>query len=440
MTVRNFRLSDSTVGNGLFRVGSGRGRDIIHLDMDSYFASIEQRDVPFYKGKPLLVCHTDDPASVRGVVSSASYEARAYGIKSGMSVMEAKKYCPRGVYVRGNYDKYLYNSRKIKKICECYSSRVEVFSVDEMFLDVTKTKTFFGTSFDIARNIQRDIKDKLNLSASLGVGPNKLVAKMASEFEKPAGISVVTPDDLPQIFAPLPVDDLVGVGRRMKRNLGSWGIVTIGDLAKFPEEVLRKRFGVVGTYLHHASLGQDTSRVSGDRNGLAIRSFGHSSALGKGVSDFDKLSRILLGLCEGVTRRMRKKGYTGRTINLRLSLARLFGFSRSRSLGDYTDQTNRVYVTAKDILFKEREVLKKYPATCIGISVSNLKEEEEGVQISIFDAMYPKERSLIRAVDAIKDKYGERTIVRGTLLKWERKYHAVPRIELASRPKWRSSV
>ena len=413
-------------------------RDIIHLDMDAYFASIEQRDVPFYKKKPLLVCHTDDPTSIRGVVSSASYEARLFGIKSGMSVLEAKKLCPKGSYIQGNYEKYLYNTRKITEICKRYSNLVEIFSVDEMFLDVTLTKRFFGQPVDIARSIQRDIKKRLNLSASLGVGPNKLVAKMASEFKKPAGIMVISPDDLPQILASLPVNDIVGVGRRMKRHFDRIGIKTIGDLANFPEESLRKRFGIVGVYLHRAALGIDNSPVSSEGGGIKIKSFGHSSALGRGVSESNKLSQVLLGLCEGVTRRMRKKGYTGRTVTLRLCLARLFAISRSKSLGDYTDFTHRIYPVARGILLKEKSLFEKYPATLIGVSVGNLKQDKEGRQISVFDLLHPKEQALTGAVDKIKDKYGERTLVRCSLLNWERQYHAVPRIELASsRPKWR---
>ena len=411
-------------------------RDIIHLDMDAYFASIEQRDVPFYRRKPLLVCHTDDPTSIRGVISSASYEARLFGIKSGMSVLEAKKLCPKGIYIQGNYEKYLFNSRKITEICKRYSNLVEIFSVDEMFLDVTGTKRFFGEPVDIARSIQRDIKKILNLSASIGVGPNKLVAKMASEFKKPAGITVIKPDELPQILAPLPVDDIVGVGKRMKRHFDRIGINTIGDLASFPEEPLRKRFGIVGVYLHRAALGIDNSPVSPEDKGIEIKSFGHSSALGSGVSDFSKLSQVLLGLCEGVTRRMRKKGYTGRTVTLRLCLARLFSISRSKSLEGFTDFTYRVYPVARGILNKEKSLFKKYPATLIGVSVSNLRQDNEGRQISIFDLLRPKEQALTRAVDKIKDKYGERVIVRSSLLNWERNYHAVPRIELASRPRW----
>ncbi len=403
-------------------------RQIIHIDMDAYFASIEQRDVPFYRKRPLVVCHTDDPASFRGVVSTASYEARVYGIESSMSVLEAKVRCPHAVYLAGNYDKYLHNTRRILDICKRYSDMVEVFSVDELFLDATFMR--FPPGEVIARRIQNSIKRELGLSCSIGVGPNKLIAKMASEFRKPSGFTVISSEQLPGIIAPLPVRKMVGIGRRMARRLDSIGVRTIGELAQVPVDYLEKKFGVVGIALHLASLGLDDSPVIPEHQGEGIKSFGHTSALGKGIADSRELKRILLGLCEGVTRRMRKEGYGGRTVVLRLCLARMIGYTRSRSIKEYTSSTTRVFKIARKLLEKEEKAISRYPATLIGVSVTNLVNKEKGYQLSIFDLLENRELALTKAVDSLKDKYGERVIVRGSLLNWKRRYHSIPRLEI----------
>lgn len=399
---------------------------IFHLDMDAYFASIEQRDYPMYRGRPVLVCHSDKADSFLGVVAAASYEARPYGVKSGMSVLEARKLCPNGVYLLGNYEKYLDNTKKIIRICEGFTDLVEVFSVDEMWLDMTNTKRYFGGDAGrVAYLLQARIRRELGLSASIGVGPNKLVAKMAGEFHKPGGITVIRPQDLPGILAPLPVDKLVGVGRQMKKHLDLIGVATIGDLAELPPVYLKNKFGVVGLWLRQAALGVDDSILTASRNPLAklVKSFGHSAALGSGERDIARLSQILLGLCEGVTRRMRREHYAGRTVIIRLRLARLFGLSRSQTIPQVTDLTERVYPIARELLLAESSILSKYPATLIGLSVTNLTHGER--QLSIEDLLDDRAARLTAAVDLIKDKYGNRSVTRATLLGWKRRYHRV---------------
>lgn len=402
-------------------------KSILHLDMDAYFASVEQRDQPRYRGRPLMVCHTDSVEGYNGVVAAASYEARPYGVKSGMSVMEAKKLCPKGVYVPGNYHKYLHNTKEIFRICGEFTDEIEVFSIDEMWLDVTKTKCFFGDdAARVARLLRERIRRDLGLSCSIGVGPNKLTAKMAGEFHKPGGITVIRPKDLPGILAPLPVGDLFGVGRQMKKHLVLIGVTTIGELAEVPEDYLKKKFGVVGVYLKQAALGlSDGALASGRVNfsGL-IKSFGHSAALGGGEADIDKLCVILLGLCEGVTRRMRRDRYAGRTVVIRLRLARLFGLTRSLTAPRTFDLTEQVYPLAKDLLLAEREVLAQYPATLIGVSVTNLIQGSR--QLSIYDLEDDRRARAAMVVDGINDKYGNRTITRASLLSWKRRYHAAP--------------
>jgi len=398
-------------------------RVILHLDMDAYFASVEQRDHPIYRGRPLMVCHTDSTEGYFGVVAAASYEARPYGVRSGMSVLEAKKLCPHGVYLMGDYNKYLHNTKELIKICGNFTDQVEVYSIDEMWLDVTKAERFFGGAGRIAHLLQAEVLRRLRLSASIGVGPNKLVAKMAGEFHKPGGITVIRPRDLPDILAPLPVDKLVGVGPRMKKHLKLIGVTTIGDLSRVPGDYLKKKFGVVGVWLKQASLGMDDSLLIGSSTALTVKSFGHSSALGSGEADIDKLCLILLGLCEGVTRRMRRERCVGRTVTVRLCLARMFGFTRGFTMPEATDLTERVYPIARELLLKESPVLAEYPATLIGVSVTNLVHGER--QISIDELLDDRSARLTAAVDQIKNKYGNRVITRATLLNWRRRYHGV---------------
>ncbi len=244
---------------------AGGGRCVLHLDMDAYFAAVEQRDHPLYRGVPLVVCHTSSDFCTHGVVATASYEARVFGIKAGMSVWEARSRCPGVSMVHADIPKYLYNTRRIVRLCEKYSPRSEVFSIDEVFLDLTRRVGPGGweEALSLAGEVKRRIREELGLTCSVGLGPNKLVAKMASEFEKPDGLTLVRPEQLPGILAPLPVNKLVGVGPRMLRNMRALGIERVGDLARAPVQVLQKRFGVMGRILHLAAQGIDHSPVGG---------------------------------------------------------------------------------------------------------------------------------------------------------------------------------
>lgn len=394
-------------------------RTIIHVDMDAYFASIEQRDAPMYRKKPLLVCHTDDLSSYRGVVVAASYEAREYGIKAGTPVLEAKLKLPGAVYVAGNYDKYLHNTRCLVETCEKYTDLVEVYSIDEAFLDITPTIGLFSSAKDAAVSLQKEVDRKLRLTCSVGVGPNKLVAKMASEFKKPSGLAVVEPKDLPDILTPLPVDSIPGIGRRMAKHLDAIGIKTIGHLAAAPVEMLKRKFGVIGEILSQAAIGVDDNPVIPTHKGMDVKSFGQSLSLGKGSTDIAYLRDVLLSLCDGATRRMRKSGYLGRTVAVYIYLSRLFGLSRQTNIGAYTDLPKQVFDIARDTLIsllEERAALDIYPVTKIGVSVTNLVQKESGRQISIFDLFYEKEAALTSTVDRLKNRYGEKAITRCSLL------------------------
>lgn len=388
-------------------------KQFLHLDMDAYFASIEQRDNPFYQKKPVIVCHTENPQTVYGVVSSASYEARKYGVKSGLTVLEAKKLCPDGVYLKANYQKYLYNTKRLVKIAYSFTDLIEVYSVDEIFLDVTNTSFLYGGLARTAYLLKKLIKQKLNLTASIGGGANKYIAKMASELHKPNGITIIAQDDLPFIWLNLPVKKLIGVGRQLEKKLKQMGVTTIRQLLELPDELLSKKFGVVGLNLKKAALGLGEGLILPREFGCSEKSFGHSLSL-RNVSDLNSLSSTLLTLCDKVTRRMRSQGYFGRTLTLRLGLARMFSLTKSQTVSDYANLTERFYPLAKKMLYQQKELLSKYPASLIGISVSNIKNQQQ--QLTIYDILDQRYLQLSLAVDKIKDKYGEDIISRGSRL------------------------
>ena len=409
-------------------------RKIIHLDMDAYFASVEQRDYPIYKGKPVMVCHTDEIDSNRGVVAAASYEARSFGVKSGVSVLEARQKCPKGVFVQGNYDKYLHNSRHFTKICRRFTDLVEIYSVDELFLDVSFLS--FSKAVATAKRLQDAIAKELRLTCSVGLGPNKLVAKMASDLNKPNGLSVITPEDWPDTFFPMPVEELIGVGSRMQKHLNIAGVSTIGQLAGLKTVYLQGKFGLPGLWLHRAAMGLDHTPIAAS-GGVPVRSFGHSSALGPGASDMEMIEKVLLALCEGVGFRMRRQGFYSKTIMLRLGLKRLFYFTRSHTLSKATDSTRTIYKQAVKLLRKETEFINAYPCTLIGVSACNLKPYEIGRQLGFFNDH--KDSLVCRAMDKVKERYGEQSVVRGSLIGFRQRYKGVAKVELTKVSKGHSS-
>jgi DNA polymerase-4 len=400
-------------------------RFVLHLDMDAYFASVEQRDVPLYRNRPVVICHTSSDFQSHGVVATASYEARKWGIKAGMSVWEARSRCPRAFFVHADIPKYLHNARRILRICERYSHRVEVFSIDEVFVDLAQAlqphppgEARWEAALEVGKALKGDIRREVGLVASVGIGPNKLVAKMASEFQKPDGLTVVTPGQLPDILAPLPVKKLVGVGRRMRRNLRSMGIETVGGLARTPPQVLEWRFGVMGRLLWRAAWGQDNGPVGRSGEGHEVKSFGHSLSLRGGTEDLELLEKTLLGLCDAVTRRMRREGYLGRTVSVRVRVGYAMGYARARTLEEYTDLTSPIYAVARELLRKEASSgIWLEPVTTVGVSVTQLRRRREGKQFNLWDFLDPREEKLTAALDVLRDKYGEGVVTRASLMK-----------------------
>ena len=255
-------------------------RTIVHIDQNAFFASVEQQCNPKLRGKPIAVI-----GSGRTVVTTASYEARAFGVKTGMNTWEARQKCPHLIFVVGDNRKYTHTSSGIVRIFLEYTPLVEVFSIDEAFLDVTGSLRMFGSAERIAGLIKEEIRRQFGLTCSIGIAPNKLLAKLASEMQKPDGLTVILPEDVSRTLERVPIEDLCGIGSRTHKQLALYGIQTCGDLGRFPVDILRRKFGIIGERLHCMGLGIDDSPVVPVEETEEVKSVGHSMTLERDIKE-----------------------------------------------------------------------------------------------------------------------------------------------------------
>lgn len=377
--------------------------------MDAFFASVEQVFNPHYKGKPLIVC--GDP-SRRGVVSTASYEARKYGVKPGMPLQEARYRCPHGIYVEGGPGKYIHVSLQLLEIYKEFTPIVEPSSIDEAFLDLTGTVYEGEAARRGAILIKKKIREEFNLTASIGIAPNKFMAKMASGLEKPDGLVQINSEDYRKIFWKRKVDELWGVGAKTAAALKRLGIDTIGDLARFPVNILRAEFGINGEKLVDMARGEDDSPVIPYYEGVPVKSMGHEHTLREDTDSLEKLERTLLRLSDQVGRRLRQDGYVGDTVTLKLRNAKFVTITRQRKLTGYTDEDKVIFKTARRLL---EEHWKGETVRLIGVSVSGLAKRGSSLTESLFKKDEKRRRTL-EVIDVLRDKFGENVIVRaGTM-------------------------
>ena len=379
-------------------------RVIFHIDMDAFFSSIEQLSNPSLKGKPVIVC--GDPNS-RSVVATASYEARLFGLKSGMPVGRARQLCPHGIYVSGNPKKYVYTSVQILGVLRQYTSRVEPFSVDEAFLEFEDIG--FSGAPKVARKIMQRIHKEFGLTCSIGIGPNKIVAKMASELNKPNGLTVIEEGRFLDFLGNKDVTALWGIGEKTTVKLKNLGIRKVRDLALFPEPTLRKLFGEYGMYLKMTANGMDDSPVIPYYQGIEPKSIGHERTLPIDTDDRDCLMSTLLRLCEQVSRRMRKDGYVGDTVTVKIRYRDFNTFTRQRKLANCFERDDILFDTAKKLFlsnFNGDEI------RLLGVSASGLVKKTEILSEPLFPADRIH-RDCLRVVDSIRDRFGEDSIKRG---------------------------
>ncbi len=397
-------------------------RSILHIDMNAFFASVEQRANPALRGRPMAVIGSVN----RGVILSPSYEARAFGVKTGMLYHEAKRLCPGIAFTPADSAKYSHACKRLILIWERYSPVVELFSIDEAFLDVTGCEALFGDPVRIALQIKEAVWEEESLTCSIGIAPNKLLAKLGSDMVKPDGLVLITPEDIPEVLEHLPVKELCGIGPNLTQQLAAMGIRTCGELGRAPLRPLTARFGVVGERLREMGLGIDCSPVASlqEQEAEASRSIGHSMTLDRDCSDREELERHLLQLSEKVGRRLRRGGYRGRTVSVTLRYADFETFSRQRTMSQSLCHGLDIHAAANS-LFHEIEL--QQPVRLIGVSVSGLARY--GAQVPLFET--ERKRSfMVRAMDEINDRYGEFSVTWGSLA--ERHHH-----ERVISPAWR---
>lgn len=375
-------------------------RVLLLIDMDSYFASVEQKSNPALRGRPTAVIG----AGKRTVITTASYEARQFGVKTGMSMREAKKLCPCLVFVVGNNGKYTYTCEKLAEIYARYTSEVEVYSIDEAFLDITGSCSLFGDPLTIGSRIKSEIKDRFGLNATVGIGSNKLLAKLASDLSKPDGLMWIQPKDAPGILNSLALHKLWGIGRRTAEKLHLLGINTAGDLGRASVSFLRSHFGILGERLKLMGMGIDDSHVVS--NSRTAQSISHSMTLPQDIRNESEVSGYVLKLSEMVGRRARKHALQGNTIKVVIRYRTFETFSRQAKITPHTNDTHRIYHTAMETI---AQMDIKDPIRLLGVGLSGIQKANDPSQLPLLKESAKREH-LLQTIDGINDSYGASTI------------------------------
>jgi len=384
---------------------------ILHADLDAFFASVEQRDDPRLRSQPVIVGG--------GVVMAASYEARAFGVRSAMGGGQARRLCPQAIVVKPRFQAYVEASRAVFAIFDETSPIVEAVSIDEAFLDVRGLREISGSPREIATRLRRTVREQVGLPITVGVATTKLLAKVASNVAKPDGLLVVAPEEELDFLHPLPVECLWGVGRATARRLHAGAITTVGDLALAGEPALIALLGrASGRYLHGAAHNRDMRPLRTTRR---RRSVGSQRALGRPVTSAAQLDAALVALVDRVTRRMRRGGLAGRTVVLRLRFADFTRATRSRTLARATAATAPVLFTARALMSAARPLIEPRGLTLVGITMGGV-ERDSGQLMLPLDG--PQGVALDAALDGVRERFGTAAITRAALLGADRELSA----------------
>ncbi len=379
---------------------------ILHVDLDAFFAAVEQRDRPELRGRPVVV--GGGGPDQRGVVSAASYEARVFGVHSAMPLRTAGRLCPHAVFLPVDGRKYQAVSRDVMAILRRFTPMVQPISIDEAFLDVTGSRALFGDGETIARRIKDAIRSEVDLTASVGVASTKLVAKVASELRKPDGLVVVPPGTEAAFLAPLPISRLWGVGGKTADVLREFGVVTIGDLAALPPDALVRRFGKHGAALVDRAVGVDPDPVA---TGDPAKSIGHEHTFDVDTADREAIERTLLGMADGVAWRLRASGLKAATVTLKLRDSAFVTITRQTGLDTPADLTEPIFEAALTLLRRE---LHGQRIRLVGVTASNFRDRQ---QLALFEGEDPRRHQAAEALDRIRRKYGERAVTRARLVR-----------------------
>ena len=394
-------------------------RLILCLDLDAFFASVEELRHPEWRGLPLVVGGKPEE---RGVVASCSYAARAFGVRSAMPTAEAQRLCPSLVLLPPDFERYTAVSREIMSIFRNYTPLVEPLSLDEAFLDVAGCERLFGDGEAIGHAIKADILARTGLVASVGVAPSKFLAKLASDLEKPDGFRVIRQEEIRTVLDPLPVSRIYGVGPRTARRLELLGVQTVGDLARRDRTEVVREFGASGLWIHELAHGVDPRRVTPRRE---EKSHGMERTFPKDISNREELRLFLLSFCEEVAYGLRDRGLRGKTVTLKARFADFTTITRTKTLPAPTNLGPRIYAAARELLDRVPEG----PLRLIGVSLSGLQDVRAPVQERLFhgeeasrddrNAGFDARRRLERAtegLDRLRRKFGRTVVLPASLV------------------------
>jgi len=383
---------------------------IIHLDMDAFYASVEQHDQPELRGKPVIVGGSRE----RGVVAACSYEARPFGVRSALPMSRALRLCPEAAVLPVRMARYQEVSRQVFAIFARYTDRIEPLSVDEAFLDVTGCERLFGTPREIAQRIRREVREELGLAISAGVAPNKFLAKLASESAKPDGLLEIAPEAVDAFLLPLPVERIWGVGAKAAQQLHRQGCRTVADLRRLSVAQLTRLFGVWGERLYHLARGEDDRAVSVD---TPAKSYGAEETFTVDLTRLEDLHRELLAQAEKVAARLRRHGQNGRVLTLKVRYADFETLTRRLTLSEPTAHGKTLYRAALDLL--QRTEAGEHPVRLLGLSVGSL-EDATARQPALFpDPAEQRQTALDSALDRLNRRFGQGQVRRGDLLEGE---------------------
>jgi nucleotidyltransferase/DNA polymerase involved in DNA repair len=395
-------------------------RRILHVDMDAFYAAVEQRDRPELRGKPVIVGADPQNGRGRGVVATASYEARRFGVGSAMPISQAWRACPHGIYVRPDMAKYAAVSSQVFEVLRRFTDQVEPVSIDEAFLDVTTALRAIGpggvapagTAEALARRLKAAVAAETGLTASVGLATSKMVAKVASDMRKPDGLVVVAPGEEAAFLAPLPVRRLWGVGPKMEESLLRAGIHTIGDLARAETAGLERRLGAHAGFLQELARGIDVRPVVADAEDA--RSLGHEHTFDVDTAERETLRRTLLEICDAVARRVREHGWKARTVTLKYRDERFFTVTRARTIEEATDSGDALFAVAwrlfEGVHGAGPERGRQLKVRLLGIYASGFGPS----QLGLFGPATSVERDRVR--DAVDERFGEGALTRASLL------------------------
>jgi DNA polymerase-4 len=373
--------------------------------MDAFFASVEQQTNPGLRGKPIAVIGSGG----RTVITTRSYEARKYGVKTGMNVYEVKKLCPHIIFVVGNNEKYTHTCKELQKIYLRFTPDVEVYSVDEAFLDITMTHHLFGGPDEIGKSIKAEIKKQFGITCTVGIAPNILIAKLASDLAKPDGLRSVNHEEIESVLENLPLKELWGIGLRLTEKLEALGIKTCGELGRTPASLLRNKFGIMGEHLKAMGIGICNRPLYVHEEDP--KSVGHSMTFPKDLSDMKEIDAEILRLSEMVGRRARRYGFIGRKVSLTIRYPDFETFTKQTTLPDYTNYTHEIYKNALSVLngIKLRDSVR-----LLGVCLSSLIRDSR--QMFLFEDER-EEKALLQAMDSVNDKYGDSKLIWASYLK-----------------------